>query len=84
MKIIILFCIGNKSILEESEIISDNTKIIADIAERNAMISISAKGRSSDLRRSELNLVEELRKYRRSNEVHTTKKAAPPRKTKSF
>lgn len=74
----------NKSIIEETESISRNTNNIAEAAERNAFISLSIKQRNADLRRSDLNLMEELRKYRKSDEMRSKEEIRSRRKTKSF
>lgn len=60
----------NKSILEESESISQNTQVITDVAERRVVSSLTAKEHNMGSRQNELNLIQELRKYRRSDEIH--------------
>lgn len=74
----------NKSIIEETESISRNTSNITEAAERNAFISLSMKQRNSDLRRKDLNFIEELRKYRKSDEMRSKEEIRSRRKTKSF
>lgn len=74
----------NKSILEESESIPKWTQVMADAAERRAIISLTAKEHNVDLRRDELNLIQELRKYRRSEELRPPNDYAVSRKTKSI
>lgn len=76
----------NKTILNESEIISQNTRNIIEAAERNALRSLSIKEQNIDTRRNELNLLGELRKYRRSEEAQNTAPAPlyPKRKAKSI
>lgn len=75
------FC--NQSILEESESIPHNTTNISEVAERKAFISLVAK--EHGLRGNDLNLMKELRKYRRSDEIGSeNKQYKTPRKTKSF
>lgn len=78
-----LFLAGNSDI-ERPKSVADNTNNIVETAERNAMLSLSAKEHSIDLRRSELNLVEELKKYRRSTDLAIGSKAVQARKTKSI
>lgn len=58
-----------------------------EAAERKALLSLSTKDQHFDTRRNELNLLEELRKYRKSDEFPPfTKKHSPipRRKTKSI
>lgn len=74
----------NKSIIEETESISKNTSNITEAAERNAFISLSMKQRNSDLRRKDLNFIEELRKYRKSDEMRSEGVIHSRRETKSF
>lgn len=74
----------NKSILEESESISQNTQVITDVAERRAVSSLTAKEHNMGSRQNELNLIQELRKYRRSDEIHTKSQSGVLRKTKSI
>lgn len=75
---------ANKSILEESEKISRNTQNITEAAERRAVISLSAKEHNMGLRQNELNLMQELRKYRRSDETYNKNQSIVPRNTKSI
>lgn len=75
----------NDSIIEETERIPPNTKNIAEVAERNALVSLSSKGRNIDMRRNELNLMGELKKYRRSEEMRPPVNVTnSKRKAKSF
>lgn len=65
--------------------ISQSTRNIIEAAERKALVSISIKEQNFDGRRNELNLLEELRKYRRSNEMKPKSHAPfPKRKAKSI
>lgn len=65
--------------------ISQSTRNIIEAAERKALVSISIKEQNFDGRRNELNLLEELRKYRRSNEMKQKSHAPfPKRKAKSI
>lgn len=76
----------NKTILNESEKISQNTQSIIEAAERKAFLSLSIKEQNIDTRRNELNLLGELRMYRRSEEAKNTAPAPlhPKRKAKSI
>lgn len=74
---------ANKSILEESENISRDTQVITEVAERRAVISLTAKEHNMGTRQNELNLMQELRKYRRSDEIHMQSQSGVSRKTKS-
>lgn len=60
---------SNRTIIEESEMISKNTRNIIEAAERKALLSLSNKEQYFDTRRDELNLMKELRKYRRSDDM---------------
>lgn len=77
---------NNRSILEESQMISPNSKNIIETAERKALMSLSIKEQNVDARRDELNLLGELRKYRRSDEIksNTPLPSYPKRKAKSI
>lgn len=74
----------NKSIIEETECISPCTRNLAEVAERKALISLSMKERKANMRGNEWNFMEELRRYRRSEEMRPTKEIHSKRKTKSF
>lgn len=74
----------NKSIIEETESISRCTRNLAEVAERKALFSLSMKERNADPRGNEFNFMEELRRYRRSEEMRPTNEIHSKRKTKSF
>lgn len=75
----------HKTILAESEMISQRTRDIIEAAERKALLSLSTKDQNVDARRNELNLLGELRKYRRSDEIKPKKHSPfPRRKAKSI
>lgn len=70
---------------KESETISTRTRNILETAERKALMSLSTKGQNFDARRDGLNLLEELRKYRRSDEMKPKQHSPlPRRKAKSI
>lgn len=69
----------------KSETISQRTRNILEAAERKALISMSTKEQSLGARRDELNLLDELRKYRRSEEMKPKQHSPfPRRKAKSI
>lgn len=75
----------SKTFREKSEAISQRTRNILEAAERKALFSMSTKEQNSDGRRDELNLLEELRKYRRSDEMKPKQHSPfPRRKAKSI
>lgn len=74
-----------KSIRKESKTIPQRTRHILETAERKALSSLSTKEQNFDARRDELNLLEELRKYRRSDEMKPNQHSPfPKRKAKSI
>lgn len=76
---------SQKTILEETKTTSQNTHNIIEAAERKALLSLSMKEQIFDARRNELNLLEELRKYRRSDQMKPKSPSPfPKRKTKSI
>lgn len=75
----------HKTIRADSEMISQRTRNVIEEAERKALQSLSTKDQNFDARRNELNLLQEMRKYRRSDEIKPKKQSPfPRRKTKSI
>lgn len=77
---------ANKTVLTDSKMFSQNTRDTIKAAERKALQSLLKKEQSSEISQNQLNLLDEFRKYRRSDETKplTPRPLNPKRKAKSI